>query len=99
MPIETEELARRIERLEAEMEAVKQRNVRVEADKRWETSAFRVGWIAAVTYVVSSLVLRLIGVERFFESALIPLVGYVLSTQTLPRLKQWWIERNCNGGA
>ncbi len=77
--------------IEKEILAIKERNVRVEADKAWERSSVRILSVAAITYIIASLVLYLIGVANFLESALIPTIGYLLSTQSLPVIKRWWV--------
>ena len=83
----------RIARLEKEIEVLKERNRRVEAEKGWETSAFRISVIAAITYGVAAIVLLAIGVERYLATALVPTLGYVLSTLSVPALKRWWMHR------
>jgi len=83
----------RIQKIERELEEIKERNNRVEYDKAWETSTFRVLSIAAITYIVASIVMWLIGSSAFYLNALVPVVGYLLSTQSLPAVKRWWIEK------
>ncbi len=82
-----------IKKLETRIKDLEARNKRVEADKAWETSLFRILTITAITYVIASFVLKLIGVEDFFLGALIPTIGYFLSVQSLPAIKRWWISR------
>ena len=84
----------RIQKLEGEIGAIKDRNARVEAEKAWETSWFRVGSIMAVTYVIATVALYAIGNDNPLRNALIPTIGYFLSTQSLPFIKQWWINRH-----
>jgi len=79
--------------LEKEIDLIKERNKRVEADKAWETSAFRVISIVVMTYIVTAIVFYFIGVQKFLLSALIPTVGYCLSTQSLPFIKRWWMNK------
>lgn len=79
--------------LQQEIEQIKQRNLRVEADKAWETSWMRIGSVALITYLVALLVMRVLGVERFWLQAFIPTIGYILSTQSLPLIKRWWIKK------
>lgn len=81
------------EKLTKEIEALHERNERVEADKAWETSRFRVACIVVVTYLIAALVMYVIGVDRYLTDALIPTIGYLLSTQSLPFLKRWWIKK------
>ena len=83
----------RLQSLEKEIEIIKARNVRVEADEAWEISGFRIGLIVAITFIIASLVLYLVGVKNFLMSALVPTAGYFLSTQSLPFVKRWWIEK------
>lgn len=82
----------RLDQLERELELVKQRNTRVEADKAWEVSKCRILTICGITYFVASLLLYVIGNDRFWLGALIPTVGFFLSAQSLPALKRWWID-------
>ena len=82
----------KIQKLEKEIASIKERNSRVEADKTWETSNFRIFSITIITYVVASLVLYFIGAKNFLLSALIPTVGFFLSVQTLPAIKKRWIK-------
>lgn len=81
-----------IEKIKAEISLIKERNKRVELDKAWETSTFRVVSISIATYVTTSIVFYFIGVRNFLLSALIPTVGYYLSTRSLPFIKNWWID-------
>lgn len=81
-----------IHELEKEIRALKERNLRVEADKAWEVSIFRVATITIITYIVAVIVFKLIGVKNYFLNALIPTIGYYLSTQSLPVIKRWWVN-------
>lgn len=83
----------RLRQIEEALKALHERNARVEADKAWETSVFRMVSIALVTYIVAVLLLYSIGVERAFLAALVPAVGFMLSVQSLPVLKRWWIRQ------
>lgn len=82
-----------MENLEEELARIKERNLRVEADKAWETSLFRKLFISAITYVVASLALYSIGVDDFYLGAIIPTLGFLLSTLSLPAIKKWWLKR------
>lgn len=81
-----------IEKLKEKIRNLEERNERVEADKAWETSRFRVILITIITYIIAGLVLRVIGVGNPFLNALIPTLGYFLSTLSLPFIKKWWIK-------
>ena len=82
----------KIKNLENEIEIIKQRNAKVEADKAWEVSYFRVFLISAVIYIVAVKFLYFIGTENYFLNALVPTMGYFLSVQSLPFIKKWWIK-------
>ncbi len=79
--------------LEKEIQGLKERNRRVESDKAWETSYFRRLTIAVSIYVVVVIVLYVIDVPNALLAAFVPPVGYILSTQSLPAIKRWWIEK------
>jgi hypothetical protein len=81
------------QKLAGEIAAIKERNRRVEADKAWERSGFRILSITIITYIIASLVMGAIGIANYLLSALIPAIGYFLSTQSLPIIKRWWIKR------
>lgn len=84
----------RIQNLEKEIEEIKTRNSRVEADKAWETSYFRVFLISGIIYVIAVKVMYFIGSPNYFSSALVPAIGYFISVQSLPFIKKWWIKNN-----
>lgn len=84
---------RRIAQLEQAVSVIGERNRRVEADKAWETSLFRVVTLTVLTYLVVVLVLWVADAQRIFFSALIPALGFFLSTQSLPLVKRGWVRR------
>lgn len=79
--------------IEQEIQALKDRNSRVEADKAWETSFIRAGVIALITYVVAGVTLQLIGAVKPWLTAFVPALGWILSTLTLTPLKKWWMRK------
>lgn len=87
-----QELNSRLDALEVEIESLKLRNKRVEADKAWETSLPRILTIAIVTYIAAVVVFQLIGSSRCFLDAFIPSGAYLLSVQTLPFIKRAWLS-------
>jgi len=76
-----------------EIEKIKKRNARVEADKAWETSYFRRGLITIATYAVIAVFLISINAPNPLFNAAIPAIAFLLSTLTLPFVKEWWIEK------
>lgn len=81
-----------IEQLEKDITDLKSRNKRVEADKAWETSWTRKGVIAGLTYAVVVLFFFVAGLPNPFVNAIVPSIGFVLSTLTVPLFKKWWIK-------
>ncbi len=75
-----------------DVEKIKRRNIRVESDKAWETSWTRRIIITIITYVVISVFLVYIESENPFAIALIPSMGYLLSTLSMPVFKKFWIK-------
>lgn len=81
-----------INQLESEIEKIKVRNRRVEKDKAWETSWTRRIAIAISTYILISIFLIIIKVEKPFLSAIIPAAAYLVSTATIGILKDRWLK-------
>ena len=79
--------------IEFNLDEIKKRNRRVEADKAWETSTFRRILIAVITYALIVLFMYSSGIGRPLLSAIVPTAGYLLSTLSLPFVKRWWISR------
>lgn len=76
-----------------EIELVKKRNERVEQEKAWETSWTRRISIAAGTYIIAGFWLVVIRDSYPWLKAFVPAGGYLLSTLSLPFIKNWWISR------
>lgn len=76
--------------LEMEIGAIKERNARVEADKAWETSWERKAMIAAFTYLLSASILYFINAPAPLINALIPTLGYLISTMTIRVFEESW---------
>jgi hypothetical protein len=79
--------------LEQDIFDLKTRNSRVEGEKAWEGSLARIASVSAITYVSAAALLYSIGAERILLSATMPVLGFLLSTLSLPPLKRWWIKR------
>jgi hypothetical protein len=74
----------------AEIEA---RNARVEGDKAWETSWARRLSIMLLTYIIVAFYLHYVVHIHPWINALVPVLGFLLSTLTLTYLKRKWLER------
>ena len=81
-----------IDLLQNQVQQIIERNNRVQADKAWEISRFRVLSIVLLTYFITCIVFYVLDVREFYLSAIIPTLGYYLSTQGLPILKNFWLK-------
>ncbi len=81
-----------LEEIKKEIAQIKRRNKRVEADKAWETSLFRVALIAVLTYAVIVLFFFAADLPKPFVNPIVPTVGFVLSTLTVPLARRWWLK-------
>lgn len=79
--------------LEKRIEAIESRNAKVESNKAWEVSGTRKISIAFLTYVVIVFYLLAIDNERPFTNAAVPLVGFLLSTLVLGKVRNIWESR------
>lgn len=82
-----------IENLKREIASIKKRNERVEREKAWETSGARKLIIVGLTYLVMTLVFMGIEVDKPYINAIIPTLGYALSTFSFQVVKGWWIAK------
>jgi len=71
---------------------IEERNARVEMNKAWEGSFTRRGLLVLFTYLAVGLYLSAINVDRPWVNAIVPSVGFLLSTLTLPFFKRRWIR-------
>ncbi len=83
-----------LELLQKDIEQIKARNVRVEADKAWETSVTRKLMIAILTYAVIVIFFGAAGLPKPFISAIVPTMGFLLSTLSVGVVKRWWVRKN-----
>jgi hypothetical protein len=83
---ENQTLEERVEKLEA-------RNRRVEADKAWEISWTRRIALTLLIYVVVVFYLQYVVHIDPWINALVPIIGYFLSTLTLSFLKKHFLDR------
>jgi len=69
-----------IQSLERRIKAIEERNSHVELDKAWEISKTRRFFVALFTYLSISLYFVAIRIERPFINAVVPTIGFLLST-------------------
>lgn len=80
------------QKLEKRIEAIEKRNQKVEADKAWETSWTRRLIIAFITYITVCLYLFYIDSAKPLLGALVPVIGYLLSTVIIKKIKNKWVN-------
>ena len=83
--------------IEKEILLIKDRNRTVELNKAWETSLTRKVVILALTYSVIVLFMYFAKIEKPCLNAIVPSIGFFLSTLTIPFIKKWWIKKSNSG--
>lgn len=76
--------------LEKRISKIEERNKAVEVNKTWETSLTRRALLLIFTYLAIALYLKFIVGINPWLNAIIPAVGFLLSTLTLPFFKKLW---------
>ena len=85
------------EELENEIKKIKERNKRVELDKKWETSLIRKICICILTYIVVIIYSYIVrNYDNIFFSSLVPVIGFTLSTLSLKYIRNIWEKYNKN---
>jgi hypothetical protein len=79
--------------LETRIKIIENRNKRVEADKAWEGSWARKLSIMALTYLVVAAYLYFVVKINPWINALVPVIGFFLSTLTVSLVKKIWISK------
>ena len=79
--------------LKREIEKIKARNTRVEEDKAWETSWTRKVFIIVSTYIVVVIFMMIMQEDKPFLKALVPVVGYIVSSVSYDAVRAWWLKR------
>lgn len=85
-------MEQRIKQLEKKIEKIEERNKRVESDKAWETSNLRKILIIILTYIFAVLYLTIADTTNPYFGAVVPCVGFYLSTQTIKIIKNIWLN-------
>lgn len=84
----------KIQELEKELNEIKERNKRVELDKKWETSMTRKLCICVLTYIVVIIYQTLISkTQNVLLTSLVPVIGFTLSTLSLKIVRNVWEKR------
>lgn len=80
--------------IQKEIDQIKARNKRVEADKAWETSWSRKVLILLLTYAVIVTFFFFAGLQKPLLNAIVPSLAFVISTLTIPFFKRLWLKHN-----
>lgn len=80
--------------IESRLEAIEARNNRVELDKAWETSWTRRILLTLFTYLALGMYMWAIEISRPWLNSIVPAVGFMISTFTMPWVKHKWIEKH-----
>ena len=83
----------KIKELEEKIKEIEERNKRVEGDKAWETSTLRKILIILLTYIFAVLYLMIADTTNPYFGAVVPCVGFFLSTQSLKIIKKFWLKK------
>lgn len=78
--------------IEQRLSAIEERNKRVEEDKAWETSWLRRISIVVLTYIVVAAYLHWVVHISPWINALVPVIGFIVSTLTINLLKKEWLK-------
>lgn len=76
--------------LEERISKIEKRNQKVELDKTWETSITRRALLVLFTYLAIGFYLSAIGIVNPWLNAIVPSIGFLLSTLTLQVFKKLW---------
>ena len=78
--------------LQKEINLIKNRNKKVEADKAWETSLSRKIIITILTYIIIVIFFISAGLPNPYTNSIVPALAFMLSTLTLPFFKKLWLN-------
>ena len=78
--------------IESKIKKIENRNKKVELDKKWETSLTRKITIMIFTYLIIGSFMTIISVNQPWLNAIVPTIGFFLSTLALPIFKNIWIK-------
>ncbi|OGL30494.1 hypothetical protein A3F37_01310 [Candidatus Saccharibacteria bacterium RIFCSPHIGHO2_12_FULL_41_12] len=80
--------------LKKEIQQIKLRNKRVEADKAWETSFLRAVIIVLITYIFAIGFFAVIDQPRPYISAIVPTAGFAISVLSFEKIKSIWLGKH-----
>ncbi len=78
--------------LEKRIRAIEERNNKVEKDKAWEISLLRKIIVLVIIYIIAILYLKIADTTNPYLGAIVPCVGFFLSTLTINTIKKHWLN-------
>jgi hypothetical protein len=78
--------------INGEIHSLKMRNTRVERSVTWETSLTRKLIVSVLTYFFMTLFFYASDFPNPFVNAIVPTLGFILSTLSLNLFKKLWIK-------
>jgi hypothetical protein len=81
-----------MDNIEQRIQNIEKRNAKVEQDKAWEISSTRRWMIMILTYFIAAWFMYLIKIENYWTNALVPVIGYLLSTLSIPIVRKYWTK-------
>lgn len=81
-----------LEDLEKRIQEIENRNTKVDVNKAWETSWTRRIVLMVFTYLSVGLYLNAIAIPSPWLNAIVPSLGFLLSTLTLPFFMRLWMS-------
>lgn len=82
--------------LEKRISDIEKRNSKVELDKKWETSSMRRVLLILFTFLSIAIYMKYIQIEKPFLNAVVPTLGFFLSTLSLPIFRNIWEKFTTN---
>ncbi|MFA5026224.1 MAG: hypothetical protein WC503_06995 [Candidatus Shapirobacteria bacterium] len=82
-----------IAEIKKRLQKIEERNRRVELDKTWETSWVRRFLVLILTYILIGTYMNAINVEDPWLNAVVPSLGFLLSTLTISWIKILWLKK------
>lgn len=79
--------------IEERIKKIEERNKKVELDKAWETCSLRKILIIILTYIFAVLYIKIADTTNPYFGAVVPCVGFYLSTQSIDIIKKIWIKK------
>lgn len=79
--------------LEKRIKKIEERNKKVEEDNAWETCLLRKILIIVMTYIFAVLYLTIADTTNPYFGAVVPCVGFYLSTWSLKLIKKYWVKK------